>query len=199
METGLEGKPWYYGAGVGAVLVVALVAVGYYVKFQQMGLEIKRQEGALTELEKKIKEGEAAKRQLPQFNEEVERLEVELEKLLRILPSRRGTEDLLRRVRALTEQGDFHLQRFNPRPPNPLDDFYSEWPIEIELEGTYHNLALFFDRISRFSRIINIEDLKIRPLGRGGEDSLHTIGARFTAKTFLANEQEEEEGGGEEG
>ena len=34
------------------------------------------------------------------------------------------------------------------------------------LDGTYHNLALFFDRMSRFSRIINVEDLKITALER---------------------------------
>lgn len=188
METGLEGKPWYYGAGIAVVVAGALVAGGYYVKFQDMEKAIVKQERSLEELQKKIKEGEAAERQLPQFKEEVERLELELDKLLRILPPQRRTEDLLRRIRSLTEQGDFLLVRFNPRSITPQDDFYSEWPIQIELEGTYHNLALFFDRISRFSRIINVENLKITPFSTRskGKPSHHTIKATFTAKTFLS-------------
>lgn len=185
METGLEGKPWYFGAGVAVAVAAALVAGGYYVKFQEIQNDIRRQESTLEDLQKKIKEGETAERQLPQFMEEVERLELELDKLLRILPPQRRTEDLLRRIRSLTEQGDFLLIRFTPRSITPQDDFYSEWPIQIELEGTYHNLALFFDRISRFSRIVNIEDLKITPYkGRGSQH--HTIKANFTAKTFLS-------------
>ena len=37
-----------------------------------------------------------------------------LDKLLRILPVRRNTPDLMRRIRSLAEQGDFSLKRFNP-------------------------------------------------------------------------------------
>ena len=192
METGLEGKPWYFGAGVAVVIAAALVGGGYYVKFQDMQKNILKQDRNLEELQKKIKEGEAAERQLPQFMEEVARLELELDKLLRILPSQRRTEDLLRRIRSLTEQGDFLLMRFTPHSIARQDDFYSEWPIQIELEGTYHNLALFFDRISRFSRIINVENLKITPFkSKGGVH--HTIKANFTAKTFLSNEEKDED------
>ncbi len=196
METGLEGKPWYYGAGVALVIAAALVTLGYYAKFQEMNRDIQRQAASLAQLQDKIREGEAAERQLPQFMEEVERLELELDKLLRILPSRRKTEDLLRRIRSLTEQGDFILIRFSPRSLAQSDEFYVEWEIQIELEGTYHNLALFFDRISRFSRIINVDNLKITPFSaqRGGS-SHHTIKANFMAKTFLSNDTEPEEGG----
>jgi len=154
-----------------------------------MKRDIGRKEDSLAQLEEKINEGKAAERSLPQFREEVRRLELELDKLLRILPSRRKTDDLLRRIRALTEQGDINLLRFGPRGEQPVSDFYSEWAIDIQLEAGYHNLALLFDRISRFSRIINVENLRISPLPRGH----HTIRANFTAKTFLYNEPETEE------
>jgi len=189
METGLEGKPWWISAIIAAVLVIVFPVVGYKVKFENMKRDIGRKEDSLAQLEEKINEGKAAERSLPQFREEVRRLELELDKLLRILPSRRKTDDLLRRIRALTEQGDINLLRFGPRGEQPVSDFYSEWAIDIQLEAGYHNLALLFDRISRFSRIINVENLRISPLPRGH----HTIRANFTAKTFLYNEPETEE------
>ena len=193
IETGLEGKPWYVSGAVGLGLGVVIVVAAYYVMFTDMQQQIVRKEGSLEELDRQINEGRAAQRSLPQFREEVRGLELELEKLLRILPTRRNTEDLLRRVRTLAEQADFSLLRFTPRSPTP-QDFYSEWPILISLEGSYHNLALFFDRIRRFSRIINIEDLRINVLKqRGGENGHHTIGAQFTIKTFLYNDPEDEE------
>ena len=92
---------------------------------------------------------------------------------------------LLRRIRALTEQGDFNLLRFTPGNFNDRD-FYSEWPIGITLQGTYHNLAMFYDRISRFSRIINVENLRISALRSAR--STHTITADFIAKTFVYKE-----------
>ncbi len=182
MQTGLEGKPWFYGAGLGLLLGGLLVAGGYYFVFAKQYDQIAAKDRHLAELQVKIQEGRAAKQKLPQFREEVRRLELELDKLLRILPSRRNTPELLRRIRQLTEQGAFDLLRFTPG--NFVDrDFYSEWPITIQLNGTYHNLALFFDRVSRFSRIINIENLKVQALQRPGK--AHTINASFIAKTFI--------------
>lgn len=188
IQTGLEGKPWYYGAAIGLLVGAVAVGVGYYLVFTKQYDEISRKERKLAELQVKIQEGRAAKQKLPQFREEVRRLELELDKLLRILPSRRNTPELLRRIRQLTEQGNFDLLKFTPG--NFVDrDFYSEWPITIRLNGSYHNLALFFDRVSRFSRIINIENLKVaalRPNPKG-----HTINASFVAKTFVYKEVDE--------
>ena len=39
---------------------------------------------------------------------------------------------------------------------------HAEWPISLELEGTYHNLGSFLDRVSKFPRIINVGELDIR-------------------------------------
>src|SRR5687767_2411246 len=111
MQTGLENKPWWVGALVGLGLGAAIVGAGYYVVNKKQLEEIRVREGRLAELQVKIQEGRAAKEKLPQFREEVRRLELELDKLLRILPARRNTPDLLRRIRALTEQGDFNLLR----------------------------------------------------------------------------------------
>jgi type IV pilus assembly protein PilO len=194
LKTGLEGKPWYYGLAAGLVAGGLLFWLGQWRMLQPVKDDIARKEQQLAGLQQKIQEGRAAKQQLPKFREEVRQLELELDKLLRILPARRNTPDLMRRIRALAEQGDFTLKRFTPAALADRD-FYSEWPIAINVEGTYHNLALFFDRISRFSRIINIENLDVdaMPAARGGQ---HTIKASFVAKTFVYKEPEPEEGEG---
>lgn len=180
-ETGLENKPWYFSAIAGVVVGALIVAVSYYLVFTDIEGQIAGTRGELEALQKKIDEGRAAERSLAQFREEVNRLQLDLDKLLRVLPTRMNTEDLLRRLRTLTEQGDFKLLRFSPGNRSQKQ-FYYEWPIQIILDGTYHNLALFFDRISRFSRIINIENLRVT--AKAG-DPVRTIGATFTMKTFL--------------
>ena len=185
LKTGLEGKPWYVGAGVGTLLGVAVFFLGWYLYISPKKDELTAGEQQLADLQTKIQEGQTAKQQLPKFRDEVHQSEVELDKLLRILPARRNTPDLLRRIRSLAEQGDFALKRFTPA--NLTDkEFFSEWPISINVDGTYHNLALFFDRIGRFSRIINIEELTITALP--GAAGTHTINADFKAKTFVYKE-----------
>lgn len=189
IQTGLEGRPWFVGALVGLLVAIGVYVLTYQVQLKTMKQDIARKEAKLAELQTKIQEGRAAAAQLPQFREEVRRLELELDKLLRILPARRNTPELLRRIRSLAEQGNFNLRRF--RPGGFADqDFYSEWPIAIDIEGNYHNLALFFDRISRFSRIINIENLKINSIKNPTPD--RTITASFNAKTFVYKESEPE-------
>ncbi len=181
-RTGLEGKAWYMGALLGLLVAGIIYVVVYQFAIKDQKTDLARQEANLSELQRKIQEGRAAQAQLPRFREEVRQLELELDQLLRILPARRNTQELLRRVRALTEQGDFNLLRFTPG--GEIDrDFYSEWPITINLQGTYHNLAQLFDRISRFSRIINIENLKVDQLRDSG--GRHTLSASFRAKTFI--------------
>ncbi|MDA8016971.1 MAG: type 4a pilus biogenesis protein PilO [Thermoanaerobaculia bacterium] len=187
-QTGLEGKPWYVSAAVAAGLAAAIVIGAKVAKFDDMNNAIRRMQGQHAELEKKINEARTAQRSLPQFEEVVQNLELELEKLLLVLPARRNTEDLLRRVRLLAEQGNFNLLRFTPRRQSERE-FYYEWPIQINVDATYHNLALFFDRVSRFSRIINIEDLRILTQKQSGA---HTVSATFTLKTYLYIEDTEE-------
>jgi len=183
LKTGLEGKPWYIGAAVGLAVGGVIFALGWWQFLTPMKEQLAAGEQQLADLQTKIQEGQTAKQQLPKFRDEVHQSEVELDKLLRILPARRNTPDLLRRIRSLAEQGDFALKRFTPG--NLADkEFFSEWPISINVDGTYHNLALFFDRIGRFSRIINIEELTIVALPGGA----HTINADFKAKTFVYKE-----------
>ena len=132
--------------------------------FKPMQEEIAAKKVELEGLNQEIQKGRAAERKLSQFREEVKRLELELAKLLQILPSKRNTEELIKRIETLTRQGDFTLKKFTPGE-FVQKEFYAEWPIDIQVEGTYHNLALFFDRMSRFSRIVNVEDLKVNALG----------------------------------
>jgi type IV pilus assembly protein PilO len=182
----LEDKKWYYALGIGLGVGIALAVAVHYAWLKNVNLDIKNKTAELAVLQEEINKGRAAERKLSQFREEVKRLELELAKLLQILPSKRNTEELIKRIETLTRQGDFSLLKFTPGDFVPKE-FYSEWPIDIELQGTYHNLALFFDRMSRFSRIINVEELKILALaGVPGK----SITSTFTAKTFIYTAEE---------
>ena len=177
----LEDKPWYHALGYGLLIGVIVAGAVHYAWFRNLNRQIKDKQAQLDTLQEEIQKGRAAERKLSQFREEVRRLELELGKLLQVLPSKRNTEELIKRIETLTRQGDFTLRKFTPGDFVPKE-FYAEWPIAVSLEGTYHNLALFFDRMSRFSRIINVEDLKIGTLANVPQKS---ISANFVAKTFI--------------
>jgi type IV pilus assembly PilO-like protein len=111
----LKDKAWYVGLGAGVAVALVLFLLAWWRLYSPMKDQIAGQDAQLSKLQEKIQEGRAAKQRLPQFREEVRRLELELDKLLRILPARLNTEDLLRRLRALAEQGDLDILRSRSR------------------------------------------------------------------------------------
>jgi type IV pilus assembly protein PilO len=184
MALTLDDKPWYVGLGIGLALAIACVAATHYLLVTDLQSKIRADEGQIADLEKKIEQGRAAERKLPQFREEVKRLELELEKLRRILPSTRNTEEIIKKIKSLVDQGDFGLRRltFPKLGVAQGSDPYAEWPISVSVDGRYHNLAILFNRLSNFSRIMNVEQINIAALGSQVEK---TISADFVAKTFV--------------
>lgn len=180
----LEDKPWYYGLGIGLAFAIGLWAVAnwQYPNFTEMQERLANLKGEYAQLQEKIERGRIAERRLPQLREEVRRIELDLNRLLEILPTKRNTEELIKRIEAIARQGDFFLKSFTPKD-YVNKDFYAEWPIEITLDGTYHNLALFFDKMARFSRIINVESLVLT--GYADARLGRTLAAAFTLKTFI--------------
>ena len=180
----LEGKPWYYGIGIGVALAGGIVWAANAYVIAPVDAQIKAAEAQIKELDTKIEQGKSAQRKLPQFREEVHRLELELEKLRRILPSTRNTEEIIKKIKSLVDQGDFILRKltFPKLAPASGGDPYAEWPITISVDGRYHNLAILFNRLSNFSRIINVEQIAVNALSTQVD---RTITSEFVAKTFV--------------
>src|SRR5579864_8684433 len=108
---GLEEKPWYYGLAIGIVIAGVLIWLAQWQLVTPVDNDIKAAEAQIKDLDTKIEQGRSAQRKLPQFREEVHRLELELEKLRRILPSTRNTEEIIKKIKSLVDQGDFVLHR----------------------------------------------------------------------------------------
>ncbi|HEX6083452.1 MAG TPA: type 4a pilus biogenesis protein PilO [Thermoanaerobaculia bacterium] len=192
MALTLDDKPWWVGLLVGLVLAVAILwAIDAYV-VKDIKDEIAAADTAIAELDQKIQQGRAAERKLPQFREEVKRLELELEKLRRILPSTRNTEEIIQKIKSLVDQGEFTLNRLSFPPlgeSGTSTEAYVEWPIAVAVDGRYHDLAILFNRLGNFSRIMNVENIRIA--ARDSQES-KTITSEFTAKTFVYVEPKED-------
>jgi type IV pilus assembly protein PilO len=190
MALTLDDKPWWVGLLVGVIIAVVLVFAVDYALVKDIKAEIASADTQISELEKKIQQGRAAERKLPQFREEVKRLELELEKLRRILPSTRNTEEIINKIKSLVDQGEFTLKSmtFPPLGAGSTDP-YVEWPISIAVDGRYHDLAILFNRLGNFSRIMNVEQINISALG---SQEQKTISSSFVAKTFVYTEPKDE-------
>ncbi|HKZ33449.1 MAG TPA: type 4a pilus biogenesis protein PilO [Vicinamibacteria bacterium] len=168
--------------GVSAV-IAALICGGFYYFWYSDALEQQRQkETRLADLQKQIRALEATANRLPEFQREVQALEARLETLKRILPPEKEMPDLMRRIQYLAAQSSLQIRKFNPAAVI-TKDFYQEVPVSIDVEGTYHNMGAFLDRVSRMSRLVNMSDLKIK--AQSTQTLSNTIAVTSTATTYV--------------
>jgi type IV pilus assembly protein PilO len=182
MDLSLNKLPWK--AQVGMFLVIAVAALGgfywYYVQDVHAAQAVEQKK--LDKLKADIAKGTATARQLPQFRLEVSTLEARLDGLRAVLPEEKDVGDLLRRIQTLAVQSNLQIKGFKPAPI-VTKQMHAEWPISLELDGTYHNLGQFFDRVGKFSRIINVGGVKIKAKDKPQPGS--TIAVTCTATTFV--------------
>ena len=170
--------------GIAAGLV--FVAQYYFPGFSDTQREIEELKTQDQGKQDKIREGHAIEAQLPEFEREIASLKQKLEDLKQILPTVPETGDLLKWIKNLTDQSNLDLKFFSPEALHPVE-FYKEFPIRMSVTGDYHDLGLFFDRISKYARIINVTGVNIDQ-HLGGDPS---IKADFTATTFIYDEEAE--------
>jgi len=182
MDLGLNKLPWKVQVGI--FLAVAVAALGgfywYYVQGMQESLAV--QQKKLDAMNAEISKGVATARQLPQFKEQVVELSARLDSLRSVLPEEKDVSDLLRRLQTLATQSNLQIKGFKPAPIVQKQT-HAEWPISLELDGTYHNLGLFFDRVAKFPRIINVSNVTIK--GKDKPQPGSTISATCVATTYV--------------
>jgi len=191
VEISLSKLPWYGQLGAFVLLSAASIYgfYTYYVTDQESELALKQTH--LNSLKLDVNKGLATARRLNEFQSQVTDLEHRLDSLRNVLPEQKDVADTLRRIQGLATQSNLSLLKFTPigTKQQPL---YLEVPYRIEAEGSYHNLGLFFDRVNKFPRIINIGEISISAKPR--QDPNSTIVADCTATTFVL-----QEGGGRGG
>jgi type IV pilus assembly protein PilO len=196
MELSLSKLPWY--GQIGAFVAVCVGALFGFWKFYvvEMQADIVARQTRLTALRADIAKGVATARRLPQFQADVTQLEQRLENLRAVLPEEKDVADILRRVQGLAAQSNVNIQRFTPQEPKQ-EALYASLPYKVKAEGNYHNLGLFFDRISKFPRIINVGDITIK--AKQTQDPAVSIDAEYTATTFVLQESKGPATGGRGG
>jgi type IV pilus assembly protein PilO len=193
MQLSLNKLPWYGQVGVFAV--VSAMAVGAYFYFYDATAraEVAAKRQQLAKLHAEIARGRQLAARLPEFRTQVVDLEARLDSLKAVLPEQKDVGDLLRRIQTLAAQSNLEVRGFKPQPI-AQKQMHAEWPIAIELDGTYHDLGAFFDRVSKVPRIINMSSVTIKARGQQGTRAAaqaaegKTISANCVATTFVLSE-----------
>lgn len=185
MQVSLAKLSWKAQLGVFLAVSVALVGAFYYWWVMPTEADMAARQASLTSLRADINRGLATARQLPEFRKQVVEYQSRLESLRAVLPEQKDVGDLLRRIQTLATQSSLQIKGFKPAPI-VTKQMHAEWPIALELDGTYHNLGRFFDQVGKFSRIINVSNIHIKAKDKATAES--TITADCVATTFVLTE-----------
>jgi len=96
--------------------------------------------------------------------EQTENLAAEAEKRFdlerRVLPENKEIRSLLESVARLKQESGLTFTLFKPEE-EVVKDFYAEIPISMKLTGHFHNVGVFFDKLSKLSRLVHINHFKV--------------------------------------
>ncbi|MCK6527885.1 type 4a pilus biogenesis protein PilO [Myxococcota bacterium] len=168
--------------GVVYVLFHFLVYTGKVAALEE---QASQKEQLVTEREEVKRKAENRER----FEKEVAALNERLGLALKELPNEREVPELLRRISSLGKKIGLEFLLFQPLP-EVKKNFYAEVPVKIVVQGAYHEVALFFDRVGKLNRIVNIADIKMAdPRESSGRVMLTTEGKAVTYRFLDASEQ----------
>ncbi|UCF79934.1 MAG: type 4a pilus biogenesis protein PilO [Acidobacteriota bacterium] len=180
----LEDLPVWAQILIVVVIAIALVVVAHVYKFSDMQKSIERKNDQLAKLLSENNKNAAIEARLPEFEAEIKRLEERLSVLVQILPTTLEIDVIVSKIKGVADTYNLQILSLTPKPL-ANKGIYSEYAIAFKVRGTYHSLAMFFDKLSKMERIVNVAGLNIRRAkGRGSGPNI-TVEASYTASTYV--------------
>ena len=165
--------------------LLALAGVGYwFFVYQPKADEVAMLRANAQQLQRKLANIRAVATNVAEFEHEVAELERELEGALKQLPDGKQFEDLLRDISTAGKQVGVSIKSLSREPEVP-HDFYAEVPFRIVIEGSYHDLARFFERVGRLPRIVNVGALRVAVASESRSGTVLRVEGTATTFRFL--------------
>ena len=168
---------WQRVAIVSGVLVLLYAAAVWFLYLPKYE-EITSLEERLQVLEKKLATAKINAAELGKFQVKMQEAEANFKISMRALPEKEEIPSLLTNISKSGHEIGLEFLLFEPKA-EVKKDFYAEIPVLMNIRGDYHNLATFFDKVARLSRIVNINNITINR----GKDS-KDLSTSCTAVTY---------------
>jgi type IV pilus assembly protein PilO len=145
-------------AGTVALLAGLFIYFIYMPKTEEIG----RLRQEIAGIQQKIDKAKAAAARLPELEEKEARIQAEFRDALRLLPNQKEIPALLKGLNRLGVDANLEFRLFSPQSERDRG-FYYEIPVAMELSGTYHDVAVFFNNVGNMERIVNIYNVSMKP------------------------------------
>lgn len=169
------------------VICIFAIAAFYFLLLVPLKDQQVKLNSEINKLEKSLKEKKAMVGDLSKYKRDVEKLNQELKKALKLLPDDSEIPSLLQKISSLAKKSGLEIIKFQPAPEIP-QDFYAKVPVNLELRGSYNEITDFFHATGKLPRIVNIGKFKFaldeKEGSNTGRSTKKTLTATCVATTF---------------
>ena len=172
------------------VVVCGALLAGFWYQFlSPIQTDIESKTAKMNELKAIVAKSEAQEKELQKIKVEAMELQARLDMLKMALPLEKETDQIFRAVQL--QAGGSGLKVFRVAPKPTVDhEVYIEYPIDLEVTGTYHNVGMFLDKIRKLPRIVNVGGLRLTSKASEGELAFtSSVNAVYTATTFVYKDE----------
>ena len=169
-----------------AILALLIFGSFYLIYYKPKSQDLESLIQERIKVETEVVKSRAKKKELDKIEAELASMDNTLKELEVIIPQKKEISNILRRIQQLGYDSRLNITNFAPQRET-LQEFYSEQPIKIAMTGNYHNLGLFFDDLSHFSRLFTVDNFSIKALS--SQSDANTISIDCLAKTFIFHEE----------
>jgi type IV pilus assembly protein PilO len=164
---------------LGVLLLLGLVGAGYFFVLAPLGARVAELRTRNDSLQAEVAQNRALAANLERFRQEAAVLKARLDAVRERLPREKDVPPLYRAVSDLAFRTGLAVSLFQPKEPQ-TKDYYTEVPITLSAETGYHELAIFFERLGRLPRVVNVDDIRLTGLNK----PTNTMRADLTLVTY---------------
>ncbi|MBW2107194.1 MAG: type 4a pilus biogenesis protein PilO [Deltaproteobacteria bacterium] len=161
---------------------VVLVGMFVYFIYLPKSRHINERKKELEDIEMRLASAKTDAKDLKKVTKQYEEAKGKFRLVLRLLPDKKEIPRLLEDISKSGRHSGLDFLLFKPGS-EVNKGFYAEIPVKIDVQGGYHNLAMFFDKVARLSRIVNISDISIKS-PKGSKQGQKMLRASCVATTY---------------
>ena len=179
-----------------ALGLLALIAIAYYFVFYgDVSSRIDSARVRQKQIREEIAVAEKATRAYNDDRADLEDRRQRQRELSKSLPKTTEYPAFLSSLQAVANVSGVKLTAWTPKREQ-AERYYARVPMEIEVEGRYHQIAKFFYGIAQLDRIINIEDITIidAPKAKTNAKNEQVLEVTALATAFHSIEQSDRPG-----
>ncbi len=164
-----------------AATMVLIIGLSVWLLFWPKHQRIDALGQQLAQVQQELAKAKKNASELNDWRNKMKQKEAQYKTVMRALPEKEEIPSLLAGISQAGRDAGLEFLLFQPKPES-AKEFYAEIPVDISVSGTYHQVAVFFDKVSNLPRIVNIRDMKMVPAGQ--KDSGGTLSTACQAVTY---------------